>query len=343
MDIYLIGEVGFEITLDTVLNQVKGIKEDEALNVHIHSGGGSVYDGLAIYNYLKNLPNEVNTYSSGLVASIASVIFLAGKERVINNTDNFLIHLPMAFSGGNAKDIEKTAKELRSIEDKIAGVYAMETDLTVEEAKEIMEKDEFLAVDFLKSKNFVTEIREFKAVATLTNRKMENSITEEKVNSLFKNFENKLKKFFSPKNKIVTNAEGKDVDFYELEDGEAVVVGAKARIDGEDAEGEILMPSGETYIFEGGELIEIKEVEGDEEEDSEAEMLKKENETLKQEIEDLKNKSTELENKVSEVEEVKNEMLEEFKNFKASITSDFAPSKKVEEPKKNTRSLNIKK
>ena len=126
-DLYLIGEVGWEITLDSVINQVRETNQDEPLNVHIHSQGGQVYDGLAIYNYLKSLPQQVNTISSGLVASIASVIFLAGDKetRKINNLDSFLIHLPSGGSWGNAQDLEKTATELRDIEEKL--VYSAYT------------------------------------------------------------------------------------------------------------------------------------------------------------------------------------------------------------------------
>ena len=74
-DIYLIGEVGWEITLQSVIDLVEKTDKTKPLNVHIHSQGGGVYDGLAVYNYLKGLDQEVHTYSAGLVASIASIIF----------------------------------------------------------------------------------------------------------------------------------------------------------------------------------------------------------------------------------------------------------------------------
>ena len=58
-EIYLVGEIGSEVTLATVLKQVQASDKTQPLNVHIHSGGGSVYDGIAIYNLLKSLPQEV--------------------------------------------------------------------------------------------------------------------------------------------------------------------------------------------------------------------------------------------------------------------------------------------
>ena len=156
-EIFLIGEVGFDITLETVIAQVKKSNQEEPLNVHIHSGGGQVFDGLAIYNYLKTLPQQVNTLSSGLVASIASIIFLAGdrKTRTINKLDNFLIHLPSGGAFGNAEDLEKGAEQLRDIEQKMVGIYVAETDLTAKEALALMKEDKMLDVEFLLEKGVV--------------------------------------------------------------------------------------------------------------------------------------------------------------------------------------------
>lgn len=348
MDIYLIGEVGWDITLDSVLNQLKDLKEDDVLNVHIHSAGGSVYDGLAIYNHFKNLPNEVNTHSSGLVASIASIIFMAGKERTINTLDSFLIHLPMNVTYGNAKDLEKTAQELRDIEQKLAGIYAMETDLTAEEALEVMKEDKFLDVAWLEEKGFVSEVREFKAVATLNkNDNKMNNLTEEKVEGLFnkflKKFENALKPKADPTNKIVQDATGEEIDFYELAEGDEVVVGSKARIDGSDAEGEKLMPSGETYVFEAGELTEIRGAEGEEEESEEMEALRAENAQLKEQLDALNSEKAELENKVEAQESAITAIREDFTNLKNEITSGFeADGKTKKEGFEPTKSRSLK-
>lgn len=335
MDIYLIGEVGWEITLDSVVNQLKDLKEDDVLDVYIHSAGGSVYDGLAIYNHLKNLTNEVNTHSSGLVASIASIIFMAGKERTINSTDSFLIHLPSGAEYGNAKDLEKYAEELRQIEDKLAGIYAMETDLTAEEAIDVMNKDAFLEIDYLQEKGFVTQVKEFKAVATLNKNNMQNNFTKEQAEGLFQKFEKTIKNLLAPKseNKMLFSANNDEVEFYELGSDEEVIVGSKAKISGDSAEGEFVMQSGETYIFAKGELVEIKEPKSDESELEEAVAQ------LKQENADLQNKVEELTNELTQATDAKNELQDKFNQFKGEIMSNFDADPKVttaQEPKSRT-------
>jgi ATP-dependent Clp protease protease subunit len=55
----------------------------EVINVHINSYGGEVAEGLAIYNLLRNHKAKVRTYCDGFACSIASVIFMAGDERIM--------------------------------------------------------------------------------------------------------------------------------------------------------------------------------------------------------------------------------------------------------------------
>lgn len=305
-DIYIIGEIGWEADLSTLIASVEKSDKTKPLNVHIHSGGGGVYDGLAMYNYLKNLDQEVNTFSSGLVASIASVIFLAGKRetRTINRTDNFLIHLPMGGSFGNAKDMEKTAEELREIENKISDIYVAESDITKEEAMALMEEDKFLDVDFLKEKGFVNEIVEFKAVAKLDNKK-ENEMTEKDQKGFIDRIEGMFAKYFpkdEPKSKIVQDGTGTEIDFTELEASATPIVGDKAMVDGKKADGDYVMSNGNTWQFENGEF---------------------KNEIVKDESEELKNQITELTNKLEEA----NTTIEEKNTLIASKDTDFTSLK----------------
>jgi ATP-dependent Clp protease, protease subunit len=337
-DIYLIGEIGYDVTLQSVINQVDNSDKTLPLNVHIHSQGGGVYDGLAIYNYLKALPQGVNTSSSGLVASIASIIFLAGKKesRSINATDNFLIHLPSAMNWGNAKDLEKTAKELRDIEDKLSTIYENETTLTKDEALELMKKDEFLNVEFLKEKGFVNEIIEFKAVAKFgnTENNMSENLTKKEAENLFEKFGNKLKEIFNPENealsnKIVQDATGTEIDFLDLKQEDAIIEGVKAKVEGKNADGDYLLPNGDKYTFENGVLKNIVEAEVLEVENLKNELTEVKNlvETKDAEILELTNK---LKEKESDFEVIKNE----FTELKNTVTSNFEHQDTVELPKK---------
>lgn len=341
-DIYLIGEVGNEITLANTIDKVNSTDISKPINVHIHSKGGSVYEGLAIYNYLKGLKQEVHTISDGLVASIASIFFLAGNKetRRVNNTDNFLIHLPTGGMRGNADDFEKTARELRDIEDKLSNIYVNETNITKEEALDLMRRDEMLNVNFLKEKGFVNEINEFKAVAkfNINNKKeMSDTLTKEEANGMFAKFGEKLDAIVNsisgkkeePNNKVVQDANGVEIDFVNVATDGIPKVGDKATIENKKATGNILMPNGETYVFENGVLNSIVEVEA-KEDNVELENAKKEIEGLKASLLASESLVTERDSKIEEITNSFETIQNEFVEFKNTFTSGDVPTEKKE-------------
>ena len=318
-EIYLVGEVGWEITLDAVVKAVDKSDKSKALDIHIHSAGGSVYDGLAIYNYLKTLDQEVNTISAGLVASIASVIFLAGNKetRKMNETDSFLIHLPTNMGWGDAEELEKTAEELRDIEDKISNIYANETDITADEALEQMKEDKMIGPEWLKENGFVAEIVKFKAVAkyrkTKTKNKMEKTLSKKDKSW----FEKIFNKYLGPKNKIVQDANGVELDFTELEDDATPAVGDKAMVDGSNASGNYTMSNGDVFTFVDGELAEIVEDESDDDDEKATlEEVQAENETLTDDLAETKDD-------LAKSEKANAKMLKDINKIKGRVKSSF--------------------
>jgi ATP-dependent Clp endopeptidase proteolytic subunit ClpP len=323
-DIYLIGEIGWEVTLDSVIKQVENSDKTKPLFVNIHSGGGGVYDGLAIYNYLKGLEQDVFTRSAGLVASIATIIFLAGKkeDRPANSTDSFLIHLPSGGSFGNAEDLEKTAKELRDIEDKLADIYVSETSLTKEEALDLMAKDEMLDVEFLVEKGIISNITEFKAVAKFNNKfnnkEMAEQLTKKDAENLFEKFFNK----FFPKDeitsKVIQDATGIEIDFVNVAKGDEPQIGDEAEIDGKKAVGENVMANGETWIFVNGKYDSMKP----KEEDATA-ALNDEITALKAELETSKGETVAEKATITTMTATIGEMKTEVTELKNKVVSSF--------------------
>jgi len=85
----------------------------------IHSTGGWVSDGIVIHNYLRTLPVELVTYNSGAVSSIAVLVYLAGRRRVVNGSATFMIHKStLTFPAPTtAEQIQKSIRALK-IEDR---------------------------------------------------------------------------------------------------------------------------------------------------------------------------------------------------------------------------------
>ena len=123
-DIYIYSEVGgFDVNAKSFINELKAVK-DKNIDVHINSLGGSVFDGLAIYNALKTHTKKVTTKVEGICASIASVIAMAGDQIEMAENSLFMIHNPFAMSGGDANELRKTADILDKIRNEIADIYA---------------------------------------------------------------------------------------------------------------------------------------------------------------------------------------------------------------------------
>ena len=126
--LYIYGDIeatqfwGDEITPQTLADQLKTCEGE--LDVHINSGGGDVFAGMAIYNILKRYEGGVTVYIDGLAASIASVIAMAGDRIVMPENAMMMIHNAWTMAVGNAQHLRSTADELESMDGLIADIYA---------------------------------------------------------------------------------------------------------------------------------------------------------------------------------------------------------------------------
>lgn len=93
------------------------------LTIRINSVGGDVFDGLTIYNRLKQHTAKKTVYVDGIAASIASVIMLAGDEVVMSTGALIMVHLPMTFAYGNRVQMDETIDTLITVEDQLITVY----------------------------------------------------------------------------------------------------------------------------------------------------------------------------------------------------------------------------
>lgn len=83
-----------------------------SITVHINSFGGEVAEGIAIYNALKAAKASVTTVCEGFACSIASVIFMAGDQRIMRPASLLMVHNPWMAVTGNSSDMRKAADDL---------------------------------------------------------------------------------------------------------------------------------------------------------------------------------------------------------------------------------------
>ena len=134
--------------------------ESKRLTVRINSYGGSVSEGLAIYNALKNSGKQIKTVCDGFACSIASVIFCAGEERVMPNTSLLMIHNAWTEGGdGNANHFRKLAEDLDKITQPSVNAYAAVSNLSEEEIKDLMDQETWITSEQALEWGFATNVK----------------------------------------------------------------------------------------------------------------------------------------------------------------------------------------
>lgn len=169
-DIYIYGEIGESFWGESVSatdfkTELDGIGEVENLNIYINSPGGSVFDGLAIHNILSRHKAYKTVHVDGLAASIASVIALAGDKLIIPENAFFMIHLPSAYSVGNATEFRKMADTLDQITEGLLNVYEGKSTKTREELLEMMKNETWMTGSEAKEYGFADEVETEKKIA----------------------------------------------------------------------------------------------------------------------------------------------------------------------------------
>ena len=121
--------------------------EVETLHVRINSPGGSVWDGMAIYNALKRYDGLVMTHVDGVALSAASFIALAGDEVVMGEGAFLMIHDPWSIVVGTAEDMRKEAQVLDKHAGAIAAIYAGKTGMELDEVNKLMAEETWMTPD----------------------------------------------------------------------------------------------------------------------------------------------------------------------------------------------------
>ncbi|WP_418824066.1 head maturation protease, ClpP-related [Paratractidigestivibacter faecalis] len=133
-----------------------------SITVHVNSFGGEVAEGIAIYNALKASKARVTTVCEGFACSIASVIFMAGDERVMRPASLLMVHNPWMAVTGNASEMRKAADDLDKMAQlsKTAYLDAAGGKLDAATLDAIMDAETWIDPDEAVSLGLATEIGE---------------------------------------------------------------------------------------------------------------------------------------------------------------------------------------
>lgn len=130
----------------------------DQIDVHINSYGGDVAEGLAIYNVLRNHSAKIRTICDGFACSIASVVFMAGDERIINPASLLMIHNAWSFAAGNAAELRKQADDLDVITSASKAAYLTHINISEEDLTELMNNESWITPENALQMGFATAI-----------------------------------------------------------------------------------------------------------------------------------------------------------------------------------------
>lgn len=157
-EVRIYDEIGFfGVDAATFAQDLQAIKS-KTIMLRINSPGGSVFDGVAIYNTIKAHPATVETHIDGLAASIASIIALAGDKIVMAQNAFYMIHRPFLLAIGTSADLRKDADVLDKIEDMLLDTYSAKSTKSRAEIKQMMADETWFSAKESLEAGFIDEI-----------------------------------------------------------------------------------------------------------------------------------------------------------------------------------------
>jgi ATP-dependent Clp protease protease subunit len=151
-------DIANRICAELVLLAAEDAKAD--ISIYINSPGGSVYAGLAIYDVMQYVPNDIATYAMGMAASMGQFLLCAGTEgkRFALPHAQILMHQPSGGIGGSASDIRIQAEQMLYIKRTLAQRTAFHTGQTVEQIEADADRDRWFTAEQAREYGFVDRV-----------------------------------------------------------------------------------------------------------------------------------------------------------------------------------------
>ena len=180
------------ISASRFAQELAELGEVETIDVFINSYGGSVSQGFTIYNLLREHNAKVTTYCTGFACSIASIIFLAGDERIMQDASLLMIHNPFCMTVGNASELRKQADDLDKMAQVSVDIYCKATGLSEQVIKEMMDAETWITSKEAYELGFATSLKEEEEAETVVQsvkKSLMKRITEPQVVEVVKEIE----------------------------------------------------------------------------------------------------------------------------------------------------------
>jgi len=129
---------GWGISAKQFVEQLRAAGQFKSITINLDCPGGDCCDGFTIYDAMKASQAEITVNITGMAASMASVIMLAGKKIRIAENGRVMIHRVTGGARGNSDEMDAAARVIKQFEDRIVGLYTARTGKTETEIREMM-------------------------------------------------------------------------------------------------------------------------------------------------------------------------------------------------------------
>ncbi|AYW39477.1 TPA: Clp protease ClpP [Pseudomonas aeruginosa] len=173
-EILLYDEIGaWGITAQQFARELKALGDLSLISLRVHSPGGDVFEGTAIYNLLKHHPARVEGYVDGLAASMATVVLMSCDVIHIPENAMMMVHRPWGIQGGEADDMRRYADLLEKIEGTMVAAYMAKTGKSEEDIKALLKAETWMDGREAVEAGFADQLTEpLAAAAQLTSKRM---------------------------------------------------------------------------------------------------------------------------------------------------------------------------
>jgi len=186
-EIAIYDEIGFwGVTAQAFISDLKNLGDVKSIVLSVNSPGGSVFDGLAIYNALKGMRNKgvhITGRVMGIAASAASFVIMAANTIEMPENSMMMVHYASGLAWGNAEEMRETADILDKIDASIVGIYTARTGKSEEDVRALLAAETYMTASEAKENGFADNVTEnVKATASFELDRL-----PENVKALFKN------------------------------------------------------------------------------------------------------------------------------------------------------------
>lgn len=269
------------VHLIDLISAVKEVPETEPVHVLIDSIGGDIDVALSMYDYLRSLGRNIITECTGMCASAATIVFLAGDKRIAGCP--IMIHNPWIKTDGNAKKLREVADWIASCEKRLEKFYSEKTGQNAEVLSSLMDVDTYMSTSQAITLGFATEAKQSAMALININNPKTKKMAEDKKKA---GFWTKFGKAIASLDGEAPEPDNQQPTAYNMEllteAGEVLTIdredGAPEIGDNASPDGTFVMPDGTTIVVADGVITEITPAEVTDDELAQA----------KAEIEDLK-------------------------------------------------------